>query len=36
MEIGKVRVEYMPLDEIIEADINVKDHDIGAIHESMN
>ena len=36
MEIGKVRVEYMLLDEITEADINVKDHDIGAIHESMN
>lgn len=36
MQIGNVRVEYMPLQEIVEADVNVKDHDIGAIHESMN
>ena len=36
MEINNVRVEYTKLSEILEADRNVKDHDIGAIHESMN
>ncbi len=36
MEAEKVRVVLTPLSEITEADRNVKDHDIGAIHESMN
>ena len=36
MEINNVRVEYTKLSDILEADRNVKDHDIGAIHESMN
>lgn len=36
MEAEKVRVVLTPLSKITEADRNVKDHDIGAIHESMN
>ncbi len=36
MQVEDVRIEMMQLNEITEADINVKDHDIGAIHESMN
>lgn len=36
MEAEKVRVVLTPLSEITGADRNVKDHDIGAIHESMN
>jgi hypothetical protein len=31
-----VNIEYTKLSEIAEADVNPKDHDIGAIHESMN
>ena len=36
MEVSKVEVVFTKLSEIIEADRNVKDHDIGSIHESMN
>ena len=36
MEISKVEIVFTPLSEIQEADRNVKDHDIGSIHESMN
>ena len=36
MEVEKIRVVPTPISEITEADRNVKDHDIGAIHESMN
>ena len=36
MEAEQVRVVLTPLSKITEADRNVKDHDIGAIHESMN
>lgn len=36
MEADKVRIIPTKLSEITEADRNVKDHDIGAIHESMN
>ena len=36
MEAEKVRIVPTKLSEITEADRNVKDHDIGAIHESMN
>tara|TARA_Y100000992_G_C21182785_1_gene451520 strand:+ start:296 stop:943 length:648 start_codon:yes stop_codon:yes gene_type:complete len=36
MEVGKVEIVFTKLSEIQEADRNVKDHDIGSIHESMN
>jgi len=36
MELGKVEIVFTKLSEIQEADRNVKDHDIGSIHESMN
>ena len=36
MEVGKVKIVFTKLSEIQEADRNVKDHDIGSIHESMN
>jgi len=36
VEANNVRVEYINLKKIKEADKNVKDHDIGAIHESIN
>jgi len=36
MQVEDVRIAMMRLEEITEADVNVKDHDIGAIHESMN
>lgn len=36
MEAEKVRIVPTKLSDITEADRNVKDHDIGAIHESMN
>jgi len=36
MEVSKVEVVFTKLSEIVEADRNVKDHDIGSIHESMN
>ena len=36
MEVGKVEIIFTKLSEIQEADRNVKDHDIGSIHESMN
>ena len=36
MEAEQVRVVLTPLSKLTEADRNVKDHDIGAIHESMN
>jgi len=31
----EVKVEYMPLDEIVEADVNPKDHDVGQIYQSI-
>lgn len=36
MEANNVKVIFTKITEIKEADINVKDHDLGAIHESMN
>ena len=30
-----IEVEYLPLSEIVQADINPKDHDIGAIYQSI-
>ena len=36
MNIENVSIEYTKLSDITEADVNPKDHDIGAIHESMN
>ena len=30
-----IRVEYVPLGEIVGADVNPKDHDIGQIYQSM-
>tara|TARA_B100000287_G_scaffold432953_1_gene493493 strand:- start:804 stop:1451 length:648 start_codon:yes stop_codon:yes gene_type:complete len=36
MEVNDVKVVFTKLSEIQEADRNVKDHDIGSIHESMN
>jgi len=36
MKAEKLNLTYMKLSEIQQADRNVKDHDIGAIHESMN
>ncbi len=36
MEANNVKVIFTKISEIKEADINVKDHDLGAIHESMN
>ena len=30
-----IQVEYLPLSEIVEADINPKDHDIGQIYQSI-
>lgn len=31
-----IRVEYIDLDEIVEADNNPKDHDLGVIYQSIN
>ena len=36
MSEDKVGIQFTKLSEIAEADVNPKDHDIGAIHESMN
>lgn len=36
MEANNVKVIFTKISEIKEADSNVKDHDLGAIHESMN
>ena len=36
MNVENVSIEYTKLSDIAEADVNPKDHDIGAIHESMN
>ena len=36
MEANNVKVIFTKISEIKEADINVKDHDLGAIHESIN
>ena len=30
-----INVEYLPLSEIVEADNNPKDHDIGQIYQSI-
>ena len=30
-----IKVEYIPLEDIVEADINPKDHDIGQIYQSI-
>ena len=30
-----INVEYVPLSEIVEADTNPKDHDIGQIYQSI-
>ena len=36
MKSESVDIQYTKLSDIAEADVNPKDHDIGAIHESMN
>jgi len=36
LNVENVSIEYTKLSDIAEADVNPKDHDIGAIHESMN
>ncbi len=36
MKSENVDIQYTKLSDIAEADVNPKDHDIGAIHESMN